>query len=552
MLVSLSIRDVVLIERLDLSFQAGLTVLTGETGAGKSILLDALGLALGGRGEAAMVRAGAERLSVSAAFAPPPGHAVWAMLAEQGLSAPADEPLVLRRTVARDGRGKAFVNDQPVGVALLRALGDALVEVHGQFEAQGLLNPGTHRVLLDAFGVPPALVAATAETHAAWQAAKESFAAAEAGLSRARAEEDFLRHAADELEVLDPQPGEEETLAERRRILQHSGKLIEAIETARRELAHAESPMSAAARALERAAADAGGRLDPALAALERARIELTEAEAQLEPLAADIDLDPAQAESLEERLFALRALARKHGVAVDGLPALRDEMRARLDALDLGADGLAALARREAAARQAALTAAHALSRARHAAAKDLDARVGAELPPLRLDKARFVTEVTSDETAPGPHGIDAVRFLIAANPGSSPGPLAKVASGGELARVMLALKVVLAHADPVPTLVFDEVDAGIGGATAAAVGERLALLSHDAQVLVVTHSPQVAAQGRTHLRVRKDGGDRIATTVERLDDAARRDEIGRMLAGATLTDQARAAADALLAGRR
>ncbi len=552
MLVSLSIRDVVLIERLDLSFEAGLSVLTGETGAGKSILLDALGLAVGGRGEAAMVRAGAERLSVTAAFAPPPGHAAWAMLAEQGLDAPATEPLVLRRVVGRDGRGKAFVNDQPVGVALLRGLGDTLVEVHGQFETQGLLNPATHRAILDAFGVAPALLSAAAETHAAWLAAKDAFAEAEAALSRARAEEDFLRHAADELETLAPEPGEEETLAERRRILQHSGKLIEAIETAQRELAHAEAPMTAAARALERAEQAAEGRFAPALGALERARIELEEAEAQLAPLAADIDLDPAQAESLEERLFALRAAARKHGVAVDALPALRDDMRARLQALDLGADGLAALARKEAAARQAALTAAHALSRARQAAAKQLDIRVGGELPPLRLEKARFVTEVATDETAPGPHGIDSVRFLIAANPGSPPGPLGKVASGGELARVMLALKVVLAHADPVPTLVFDEVDAGIGGATAAAVGERLAQLARDAQVLVVTHSPQVAAQGRTHLRVRKDGADRIATTVERLDDAARREEIGRMLAGATLTDEARAAADALLAGRR
>jgi DNA repair protein RecN (Recombination protein N) len=428
-----------------------------------------------------MIRAGADRLSVAAAFAPPPTHPAWAILAEQGLDAPADEPLVLRRTIARDGRGRAFVNDQPVGVALLRGLGDTLVEIHGQFETQGLLNPGSHRALLDAFGVNPERVAAAARSHADWQRAKTAFAEAEAALARARAEEDFLRHAAEELETLSPQPGEEETLAERRRILQHGGKLIEAIETAQRELTHAEAPMSAAARALDRAAAAAEGRFAPALEALERARIELAEAEAQLEPLAADIDLDPAQAESLEERLFALRAAARKHGVPVDGLPALRDEMRARLQALDLGADGLAALARQEAAARQAALTSALALSQARHAAAKDLDLRLAAELPPLRLDKARFVTEVVTDAAAPGPHGIDAVRFLIAANPGTPPGPLAKVASGGELARVMLALKVVLAHADPVPTLVFDEVDAGIGGATAAAVGERLACWRRD-----------------------------------------------------------------------
>ncbi len=552
MLVSLSIRDVVLIERLDLQFEAGLSVLTGETGAGKSILLDALGLALGARGEAGMIRAGADRLSVAAAFAPPPDHPVRAILDEQGLGAPVGEPLVLRRVIARDGRGKAFVNDQPVGVALLRGIGDTLVEVHGQFEAQGLLNPSTHRAILDAFGVDRGLIVAATATYADWLDAKRAFADAETNLSRARAEEDFLRHACGELDGLSPQPGEEDSLADRRRVLQHSGKLIEAIEAAERELAHAEPPLAAAARALERAANVAGDRFTPALEALERARIELTEATEQLAPLAADIDLDPAQADRLEERLFALRAAARKHGVSVDDLPAVLADMQARLQALDLGADGLTALARWESQARQTALEAAHALSRARVGAARDLDARVAAELPPLKLDKARFVAEVTSDETAAGPHGIDAVRFLIAANPGSPPGPLAKIASGGELARVMLALKVVLAHADPVPTLVFDEVDAGIGGATAAAVGERLALLSHDAQVLVVTHSPQVAAQGQTHLRARKDGRDRIATTVERLDDAARLEEIARMLAGATLTDEARAAAAALLGGSR
>ncbi|WP_337996116.1 DNA repair protein RecN [Oleispirillum naphthae] len=553
MLVSLSIRDVVLIERLDLHFEAGLSVLTGETGAGKSILLDALGLALGARGDAGMIRAGAERLAVSAAFAPSAAHPAWAMLAEQGLDAAANEPLVLRRVLSRDGRGKAFINDQPVGVALLRGLGDLLVEVHGQFEAQGLLNPATHRALLDAFGVSPGLLSATAAAHAAWGEAKQAKAAASGRLARAKAEEEFLRHACDEMAALAPVPGEEETLAERRRVLQHGGRLIEAIEAAQAELGRAEAPLSAAARALERARDAAGEAMFAAvLEGIERARIEADEALAQLAPLAADIDLDPAQADAIEERLFALRALARKHGVAVDGLPALAAEMAARLQALDDGASVLAKLARAEAQAHRAYAEAARALSQARAAAAGALDAQVAAELPPLKLEKARFVTEVAADPANAAAHGIDAVRFLISTNPGTPPGPLAKIASGGELARFMLALKVVLAHADPVPTLVFDEVDAGIGGATAAAVGERLGRLAREAQVLVVTHSPQVAAQGAQHLKVKKDGADAVATTVEPLSAAARLEEIARMLAGATLTEEARQAAAALLHGSR
>jgi len=550
MLVSLSIRDVVLIERLDLQFEAGLSVLTGETGAGKSILLDSLGLALGARGDAGMIRAGADRLSVSAAFAPPATHPAWSLLADQGLDAPSGEPLVLRRVLTRDGRGRAFVNDQPAGVALLRALGENLVEVHGQFETHGLLNPGTHRTLLDAFGVPPELLAATATAHAAWGEAKRAKTEAEERLARARAEEDFLRHACDEMAALAPVPGEEEALAERRRVLQHGGKLIEAIETAQAELARAEAPFTAAARALERAHDVAGDMFSPVLDGIERARIECDEALAQLAPLAADIDLDPSQADAIEERLFALRALARKHNVTVDALPALAEDMAERMRALDDGAAGLAKLARAEAQTHQAYIEAARALSRARAAAATALDTQVSAELPPLKLDKARFVTEVAADEATASAYGIDAVRFLIATNPGTPPGPLGKIASGGELARFMLALKVVLAHADPVPTLVFDEVDAGIGGATAAAVGERLARLAREAQVLVVTHSPQVAAQGAHHLKVRKDGADAVATTVEPLTDAARAEEIARMLSGATLTDAARAAAAALLNG--
>jgi DNA repair protein RecN (Recombination protein N) len=553
MLVSLSIRDVVLIERLDIPFEAGLSVLTGETGAGKSILLDSLGLALGARGDAGMIRAGAERLSVSAAFDPPAArNPAWEILKEQDLDAPTDEPWVLRRVIGRDGRGRAFVNDQPVAVALLRRIGDTLVEVHGQFDTVGLLNPATHRDILDQFGVPPEARARARETHAAWAAARDAVTEAEERLRRAQVEEDYLRHAANELSTLDPQPGEEDSLAERRRLLQHGGKLIEAIETAQTELGRAAHPLSAAARALERAQPSAGAMFDAVLEGIERGRIEIDEALAQLQPLAADIDLDPSQADRIEERLFSLRAVARKHGVQVDGLPALNAEFKARLHALDDGADGLAKLARAESQARQAFLGAAQALSVARTAAAKRLDATVAAELPPLKLEKARFLTEIVSDPDTAGPGGVDAVRFVVATNPGAAPGPLAKIASGGELARFMLALKVALAHADPVPTLVFDEVDAGIGGATAAAVGERLAMLTRDAQVLVVTHSPQVAALGHHHLMVKKDGVDAISTTVETLDADARLEEIARMLSGARLTDEARRAAAALLEGHR
>lgn len=551
MLVSLSIRDVVLIERLDVPFAPGLSVLTGETGAGKSILLDSLGLALGARGDAGMVRAGAERLSVAAEFLPPrPGNPAWSLLAEAEIDAPMTDPWVLRRVIGRDGRGRAFVNDQPVAAALLRRIGDALVEVHGQFDTQGLLNPATHRDLLDRFGGLGAQVEAAEAAWRDWSAARAALAEAEARLARARAEEEFLRHAAAELETLAPEAGEEERLADRRRMLQQGSKLIEAVETAQKELAAAAHPLSAAARALERA--QSGELFTPALDGIERARIELDEALGLLAPILTDIDLDPAQADVIEERLFALRAAARKHGVAVDDLAALAADFRARIQALDDGAEGLTRLARAEAQARQSYTAAAQALSQARSGVAARLDAAVAAELPPLKLDKARFVTEVVAEPENPGPGGFDAVRFVVATNPGAAPGPLAKIASGGELSRFMLALKVVLSHADPVPTLVFDEVDSGIGGATAAAVGERLARLSAEAQVLVVTHSPQVAARGHHHLRVLKDGRDAVATTVEVLDDAARREEIARMLAGETLTDEARLAAAALLEGRR
>jgi len=570
MLTALAIRDVVLIERLDLGFGPGLTVLTGETGAGKSILLDSLGLALGARAEAGLVRAGAAQASVTAAFAPPAGHPVAVLLAEQGI-APDDE-IVLRRVLGRDGRSRGFINDQPVGVALLRRAGALLVEVQGQHEQMGLADPATHAGLLDAFGSPPALRDAAASAWADWRGALAALAAAREAIAAAARDEDWLRHAVAELAKLAPQPNEETHLAGERQRLQQAERRAEAIAAALAELAPSgggrdrRSPgpaaaLRAASRTLARllppgsAAPGSGAPLPgpsvaPALAALERAEEALGEAETLLSRLGAEAEADPRALEQAEERLFALRAAARKHAVTVTELPTLLDTLSTRLAALQTGAEEIDALERRATAARLAYQAATQALSAARQAAATRLDRAVARELPPLRLDKARFRTELAPLAEADwGPAGTEAVRFLIATNPGQEPGPLARVASGGELSRLMLALKVVLAAGSPVPTLVFDEVDSGIGGATAAAVGERLARVARQVQVLVVTHSPQVAARGTHHLRVSKTTDPtRAATQVHPLDPPTRREEIARMLAGATITDSARAAAAELL----
>ena len=550
MLVSLAIRDVVLIERLDLSPGPGLTVLTGETGAGKSILLDSLGLALGARADAGLVRAGAAQASVSAGFAPPPGHPAFALLAEHGIAAEGE--IVLRRVVAADGRSKAFVNDEPVGVALLRRLGGLLVEVQGQFAQIGLADEATHARLLDAFAQLAPLRAAVAGAHASWRAALAALADAEAAVATARSEEDFLRHAVAELESLAPEADEEARLDEERRRLQQGERRAEGYAEALAALARQRgvaAQLREAARALERLPKP-NDEAEAPLAALGRAQEAVAEAETLLERLAADSLPDPGALERTEERLFALRAMARKHQTTVSALPALRASLRERLAALDAGGEriaGLAAAAERAAAAYREA---AAALSAARADWARRLDRAVARELGPLRLDKARFTTELEAlPEAAWGPEGADRVRFLVAMNPGTPPQPLARTASGGELARLMLALKVVLAAGSVVPTLVFDEVDSGIGGATAAAVGERLARLAAGVQVLVVTHSPQVAAKASAHWRVEKRATrSGTITTVTPLDDAARREEIARMLAGERVTDAARAAADSLL----
>jgi DNA repair protein RecN (Recombination protein N) len=562
MLTALSIRDVVLIARLDLSFGTGLTVLTGETGGGKSILLDSLGLALGARAEAGLVRDGAEQASVTACFAPPPGHPIAALLAEQGLQA--EDEIVLRRVVGRDGRSRAFLNDQPVGVALLRRAGALLVEVQGQHEQMGLVDPASHGVLMDAFGVPSVLRQAVFSAWREWRGALAALDAARERIAAAERDEEWLRHAVDELGRLAPSDGEEERLAVERQRLQQGERRAEAIVAALAELAPPAgrdrrgpgpaAALRAAARVLQRLIVPGQPwEENPAAAAataLERAEEALAEAEVLLGRLAAEVEADPRLLEKAEERLFALRAAARKHGVTVGELPGLLDTLAARLAALETGAAEVVELEQEAAAARGAYVAAAVALAASRRAAALRLDRAVAKELPALRLNKARFHAEVVDlVEEAWGAHGTDQVRFLISTNPGQELAPLVRVASGGELSRLMLALKVVLHSGSVAPTLVFDEVDSGIGGATAAAVGERLARVAVEVQVLVVTHSPQVAARGAAHLRVAKaTARGRATTLVEALDGGARREEIARMLAGETVTAAARAAADDLL----
>ena len=555
MLRRLTIRDLVLIDRLELAFHTRLSVLTGETGAGKSILLDGLGLALGARADSALVRHGADQAVAVAEFEIAEDHPARRIVAEQGLDGDA-ETLLLRRVLGADGRSRAYLNDQPVSVALQRRIGETLVDVHGQFENQRLLNPATHRGLLDAYGDLAPLLARTGETFGAWRHAAAVSSEAEAALVEAHRDEAFLRHAVDEVTALDPGPGEEAALAERRAVMMHGEKLLAAMNEAAADLSEgrgAEAMLRAAQSRLERVAPLAEGRLDGAIAALDRAVVEATEGVQELERASADVDLDPRHLEQVEEHLFALRALARKHDVATDDLADLGARLAARLASIEDGGADLERLRAAATAARATYVEAATALSEARLEAAARLDAAVTGELEPLRLGAAIFTTRVVSlAEGEWGEAGRDRVAFQVSTNPGAPEGPLARISSGGELARFMLALKVVLARADPVPTIVFDEVDHGVGGAVAAAVGERLARLAEDFQILVVTHSPQVAARGVHHWRVSKAAAEPgVLTTVDALSEAARLEEIARMLAGARVTDEARAAAGRLLQGQ-
>ena len=534
MLNSLSIRDVVLIERLDLHFAAGLTTLTGETGAGKSILLDSLGLALGARADTGLIRSGAAQAVVAAAFSVAPGHPAMDLLAEQGLDAEGE--ILLRRIVSRDGRSRALVNDQQVSLNFLKNLSALLIEVQGQHEQVGLADPANHLLLLDAFGVPPAARQTVAATHKSW------------------------RDSATRLKAAEEKIAEEEALATERLRLQSGERRAEAIAAALSELTPRDrrnsgpaAHLRAAARALGRVAAPPGGEnpATEAMAAIERAEEALSEAETLLSRLAVEAEADPRALEATEERLFSLRAAARKHGVPVVSLPEFLAEMRGRLAALESGVADIAELTRETATRRAAYVEAAASLSALREQAGADLMRALAAELPPLKLERARFVVErAMLPEANWGARGADSVKFLISTNPGETPGPLDKIASGGELSRLMLGLKVVLTGGASVETLIFDEVDSGIGGATAAAVGERLARVAQNVQVLVVTHSPQVAARGAAQLRVAKRiEGERAVTVVDALDAPTRREEIARMLAGEIITDAAREAAGSLLA---
>lgn len=554
MLRSLSIRDVVLIDRLELDFQPGLGVLTGETGSGKSILLDALGLALGVRAEARLVRHGALQALVTAEFDDGNWPVIQSILAEHGIEGSNDGgSLLLRRTLFADGRSRAFVNDQPVSISLLRQLGDALVETHGQFENQRLLNPTSHRQFLDAFGELSEQCSNVAAVFEKWREATRIRQMAEDDLAKARRDEDYLRHAEAELAELDPKPDEEQELAARRSVLMHGEKLIEAMNKAAEELNSGrgvEAALQGAIHGLERVAGKAEGRLDGVIAALWRALSEATDGLALLDKASSGLDLDAGSLEAVESRLFALRAAARKHATEANLLPALRQKLAAQVLALEDGGANVDRLLAGEIKARKAYMAAAAALSESRKQAANKLDLAVAGELAPLKMGQAVFKTTIEPvDEAAFGAHGVDRVAFQVATNPGAPLGPLKTIASGGELARFMLALKVVLAKADPAPTIIFDEVDSGVGGAVADAVGERLARLAKDFQVLVVTHSPQVAARGARHMQVSKESVNANATTsVEILSDSARIEEIARMLAGATITGEARAAAQSLL----
>jgi DNA repair protein RecN (Recombination protein N) len=552
MLHSLSIRDVVLIERLELSFDGGLGVLTGETGAGKSILLDALGLALGMRAEARLVRHGASQASVSATFDIGAQSGLDEILNEHGLEAE-EGLLILRRVVTLDGRSRAFINDQAVGVALLKRLGEMLVEVHGQFESQRLMNPTNHRGLLDSYGGLKVSQVQVADLWHLWRKAVQAYSDAEAEMAAASRDQEFLVHAVGELDQLAPETGEEQTLAAQRTMMMHGEHLIDAMNKALGDLISekgAEEILRSAGHRLEQVADKANGKLDEAIAALDRAAIEAAEGQALLEKASSEIDLDPKKLEAVEERLFALRAQARKHNVDVDGLPDLLQKMKVQLADVEDGGARLEKLDEARKAAGAAYIEAARALSAARIKAAATLDKAVTGELAPLKMDKAAFMTQIIEMEEASwGAYGCDQVTFQVCTNPGAPAGPLNKIASGGEISRFMLALKAVLAASDAIPTIIFDEVDAGIGGAVAAAVGERLAALAECAQVLVVTHSPQVASRGARHWRVSKSGGDdQVVTRIEILTSEARKEEIARMLAGSEVTEEARAAAHSLL----
>lgn len=555
MLVQLSIRDIVLIERLDLEFGAGLSVFTGETGAGKSILLDSLSLALGGRGDGGLVRHGAEKGQVTAVFDVASDHPVRALLADNGIDDTGD--LVFRRVQAADGRTRVFINDQPASVALMRTAGLLLVEIHGQHDDRALVDNDAHRALLDAFGGLTDMAGDVAALHEGWREAERALKAHKMRVDAARREADWLRSSVDELEALSPVEGEEEDLADKRAAMMKAEKMASDINEADEVLNGQGSPMpviSGLLRRLERKAQEAPELLSETVMALDAALNALSDAQSAVEAALRAADFNPRVLEETEERLFALRGAARKYNVPVESLPELAARMVADLAELDAGEERLGQMEDRVREASAAFQQRARALSERRHQAGEALAAAVMAELPALKLERAEFLVEISSDAGSPGPSGIDSVAFHVRTNPGSRPGPIMKVASGGELSRFLLALKVALADRGSAPTLVFDEIDTGVGGAVADAIGKRLKRLAAGVQVLSVTHAPQVAARAATHLLIAKGPSDAnaktVSTRVNTMDLDNRREEIARMLAGEHVTDEARAAAGRLLDG--
>ncbi|MGY6646747.1 MAG: DNA repair protein RecN [Salinarimonas sp.] len=559
MLVQLSIRDIVLIDRLELQFDAGLSVLTGETGAGKSILLDAFALALGGRGDGSLVRHGESQGQITAVFDVATDHPARAIAAEADIDTEGD--LILRRMQMADGRTRAFINDQAVSVQVLRAVGTRLVEIHGQHDDRAMIDPATHRAILDAYGGHESGVAAVRDAATAVSQARKALDTQRARIEKARRDADYLRHAVEELEALAPSPGEEAELAARRQEMMQAEKVAGELSDAQDVLAGQASPVpaiSAALRRLERRTEQAPQLIEPSVRALDAVLVACDEARDALEQALRDAQFDPRELENVEERLFALRAAGRKYDVLPDELADLRARFAADVASIDAGEEELAsrevALAQAEATYRKAAQS----LSAARAKTAAALDAAVARELPPLKLERARFITHITVDEQSRDASGFDRVEFWAQTNPGTRAGPMMKVASGGELSRFMLALKVVLADRGSAPTLVFDEIDTGVGGAVADAIGQRLARLAASTQVMAVTHAPQVAARAERHFLIAKEsiaresaaGEERVATRVAPLVEENRREEIARMLAGATITSEARAAAIKLLEG--
>ena len=547
MLRGLDIRDMLIIDRLELAFQPGLNVLTGETGAGKSILLDALGFVLGWRGRAELVRQGADQGEVTAWFELPTDHPALAVLEEAGIAY--DGELILRRINTRDGRKTAWINDRRASGEVLRRLSDMLVELHGQHDDRGLLNPRGHRQMLDAFGGNDAAVGKVRTAWRALGAAKAAFENAMAKVEEARAEEEYLRHAVAELDTLSPEAGEEETLDTQRRLMQAAERIREDISKALEALGlhGAEGLINDASRWLQGVADKAEGQLDAPLSSIEQTLLALDQAQQGVSDCLDALSFNTTELEEVEERLFAIRGLARKHNVLPDDLRGFADDLRARLTMLDDSAGEMGALGAAVDQAQTAYDNAAQQLSAKRTKAAKALDKAMATELAPLKMERAAFATQIELGD--PGPEGCDGVAFTVATNPGAPAGPLNKIASGGELSRFLLALKVCLTKSDDGLTMIFDEIDRGVGGATADAVGRRLAELAEGGQVLVVTHSPQVAALGGHHWRVEKrQQANATTSTVVQLDHDARIDEIARMLSGDTVTDAARAAARVLI----